>query len=103
MSGWIDPLGVHSLHSMINRECERLHELIRLSLADRRQCIGEERRRRRIARYRARIYQLGRFAADLDLLERPGVELLPHKELVQGGDTTLRRQHSVAVAGGLGA
>jgi hypothetical protein len=98
MSGWIDPLGVHSLRRMIAREIDHLHEAIRLTLADQRQCIGEERRRRRVAKYRARLYQLSRLAGDLNRLERPGVELLSHKDLVQGGDVERRRRLSARVA-----
>jgi hypothetical protein len=104
MSGWIDPLGVHSLRRMIAREIDHLHEAIRLTLADQRQCrIGEERRRRRVAKYRARLYQLRRLDGDLNRLERPGVELLSHKDLVQGGDVERRRRLSARVAQGVSA
>jgi len=75
MSGWIDPLGVRALYRFVQAEQLRLLGL-----------IAEQGRLhpdgRRVARYRARYAQLCRVQALIQGVERPGLELRPHKALV---------------------
>jgi len=75
MSGWIDPLGVRALHRYVQAELYRLEALAEETARIRPQG-------RRLARYRARIGELGRMQAILQRVERSGLELKPFKELV---------------------
>lgn len=83
MTGWIDPLGLHTLFQYIDREQKRLEAL-----------IDEQARMypkgRKAARYRGRRGELGRLMRMLQALQRPGKELQPHKDLLQGGSDERR-------------
>ena len=75
MSGWIDPLGVRALYRFV--QAEQLRLLQRIEEQSRLHPDG-----RRVARYRARYAELGRVQALIQGVERPGLELRPHKALV---------------------
>jgi hypothetical protein len=79
MSGWIDPLGTRALHRFIQAEQHRLEPL-----------IAEGYRRwpksRKLSKLRARYDELGKLHALIQAVERPGIELLPYKELVNVRD-----------------
>lgn len=75
MSGWIDPLGMNALFRHIERQQKHLAE----------RAEWQERNfphSRLAARYRARRSELSRMMTLLKALERPGIELLPFKDLV---------------------
>lgn len=97
MSGWIDPLGVRTLRQLLNADADRAHVLIALTEHDHRPMITNERRRRRLTKYRARLSEIGRILAAIEQIERPGIELLPHKLLVQEGDAEGRRTRCNAI------